>query len=91
VFCAVGAFLGVLAVINKNTISESLLRFGGLLYFGLFFVTISAVEILSGEIRGRSSGPPISSKDEHPTRFWFLVTLQLIFGSILLVASLTNK
>jgi len=84
VFWIVGVALGVAAVLKKESLSEATLRFGGLIFFGLFFVVMSVAEISSGEIRTRVSGPPMCSKEDHPIRFWALVGLQFMFGAVLL-------
>jgi hypothetical protein len=83
-FWIVGAALGIAAVLKKKSLSEATLRFGGLAFFGLFFVAMSLAEIFSGEIRTRISGPAMCTKEDHPIRFWTLVGSQLLVGTVLL-------
>jgi hypothetical protein len=85
-FFVVGAALGILAVLKKESLPLDMLRLGGLLYFGLFFVTVSMAEIYSGEIRTRLSGPPTCSKENSPIQFWIQVGGQIAIGVFLLAA-----
>ncbi|HWA25498.1 MAG TPA: hypothetical protein VG734_07550 [Lacunisphaera sp.] len=90
-FFVLGGTLGIFAVLKKDSLPHGMLRLGGLLYFGLFFVTISLAEIYCGEIRTRLSGPPTCSREESPLQFWIQVGGQIALGIFLLAAIIWSK
>ena len=79
-FLLIAAIFGLSLVLKIELVPRSAQKTAFIILISSFLFSISAAELITGEIHTRWGGPPKATRGDTPTSYWTQIIVQLLIA-----------